>query len=71
MEIRREVYSSIIKVVSCLYTMIGGGIVYPFDYRFFLLIRYSAISILLYVLYEGGRAKIFEFFNLSATMIEN
>lgn len=35
MEIRREVYSSIIKVVSCLYTIIGGGIVYPFDYRFF------------------------------------
>ncbi len=42
----------------------------PFDYRF-LLIRYSAISVFLYVLYEGGRAKTFEFLNLSATMIEN
>ncbi len=35
MEVRREVYSGIIKVVSCLYTIIRGIIVYSFDYRFF------------------------------------
>ncbi len=51
MEIRREVYSSIIKIVFVLYTIIGGGIVDPFDYRF-LLFRYVAINILLDVLYE-------------------
>ncbi len=36
MEVRREVYSGVIKVVSCLYTIIRGIIVYSFDYRFFI-----------------------------------
>ena len=71
MEVRREVHSGIIKVVAYIKTIIGGIIVNPFDYRFFLLIRYSAISVFLYVPYEGDRAKTFEFLNLSATMIEN
>lgn len=70
MEVRREVYSSIIKVVSCLYTIIGREY-FILLIIVFLLFRYSVINVFLVVLYGGFGAKIFEFLNLGATMVGN
>ncbi len=70
MEVRGEVYSGIIKVVSCLYTIIGREY-FILLIIVFLLFRYSVINILLVVLYRRFGAKIFEFFNHGAKMVGN